>query len=79
MPQANHNLASLGKISGLNFKAAFMFPLIFILPCHQYKLDLEMVWTYLHKRLLGLGFSWTKSDEDIIEHQESGIGLNAFD
>ena len=28
-----HNLASCGKISGLNFKAAFMFPLIFIFPC----------------------------------------------
>ena len=70
---AAQSLASLGRMSGVNFIAFAMLPLIFILP---YKWSKYLSIKYSHEGLLGVQFSLGESYEVVIKHYESGVWLS---
>ena len=68
-------MASFGRISGLNLRAAFMFPLIFIFPCNHV---IRLFITYLHECLLWLELALAEVDKIVIEHDKSSIWLDSI-
>ena len=59
-------------MSGLNFIAFAIFPLIFILP---YKL---VVYVYIHESVLWVKFSFSHLHEVVVQHRESSINVSFF-
>ena len=62
---------------GLNFKAAFMLPLIFILPCTD-QLETSESETYLHESILWVELSVDEGVEVIIQHHEGAVKLKTL-
>ena len=60
-------------MSGLNLRAAFMLPLIFILPCNHVIRSFD---TYLHECLLWLELALAEVNKIVIEHDKCSIWLD---
>ena len=65
------SLASLGMISGVNFIALAMLPLIFILPFKK----LGVSKSYLHESVLWVKLAANQVNEVVIEHNKGGVNL----